>query len=108
MVVQGKRGGLKDTLPDDMLATVIAATLQRTGINPAVCVQPAVTCTCPVSPSNCCVFLAGHRTTAALKHSVSRYAEIVQPAQKSSYSAGYCRRCDGQHAGRQNFMSTYG
>ena len=36
LIVQGKRGGLKDTLPDDMLATVFAATLQRTGINPAV------------------------------------------------------------------------
>ncbi len=36
LTVQGKRGGLKDTLPDDMLAAVFAATLQRTGINPAV------------------------------------------------------------------------
>ena len=33
---QGKRGGLKDTLPDDMLTAVFQATLQRTGIDPAV------------------------------------------------------------------------
>ncbi len=35
-MMQGKRGGLKDTLPDDMLAAVFQATLQRTGIDPAV------------------------------------------------------------------------
>ena len=34
--VQAKRGGLKDTLPDDMLGAVFQATLERTGINPAV------------------------------------------------------------------------
>ena len=34
--LQAKRGGLKDTLPDDMLATVFKATLQRTGIDPKV------------------------------------------------------------------------
>lgn len=37
--MQGKRGGLKDTLPDDMLATVFTATLERTGINPAVSIS---------------------------------------------------------------------
>ncbi len=35
--VQAKRGGLKDTLPDDLLLAVFKATLERTGINPAVC-----------------------------------------------------------------------
>lgn len=34
--MQAKRGGLKDTLPDDLLVTVFKATLERTGINPAV------------------------------------------------------------------------
>jgi hypothetical protein len=34
--LQAKRGGLKDTLPDDMLLAVFKATLERTGINPAV------------------------------------------------------------------------
>lgn len=33
---QAKRGGFKDTLPDDMLAAVITATLQRTGVEPEV------------------------------------------------------------------------
>jgi len=28
---------LKDTLPDDLLLAVFKATLERTGINPAVC-----------------------------------------------------------------------
>ena len=37
--MQGKRGGLKDTLPDDMLAAVFTATLERTGINPAVSIS---------------------------------------------------------------------
>lgn len=35
-MLQGKRGGLKDTLPDDMMEAVFRATIQRTGINPAV------------------------------------------------------------------------
>ena len=34
--LQAKRGGLKDTLPDDMLAAVFQATLQRTRIDPKV------------------------------------------------------------------------
>ncbi|CAL8469403.1 g8944 [Coccomyxa elongata] len=34
-ITKAKRGGLKDTLPDDMLAAVFQATLDRTGINPA-------------------------------------------------------------------------
>ena len=34
--MQAKRGGLKDTLPDDMLHAVFTATLERTGLNPAV------------------------------------------------------------------------
>lgn len=33
---QAKRGGFKDTPPDDMLAAVITATLQRTGVEPEV------------------------------------------------------------------------
>ena len=77
VVVQGKRGGLKDTLPDDMLATVIAATLQRTGINPAVCIPPpAVTCdrTRPISLLH---VLAGRHTTVAFGHSASRCAEYL-------------------------------
>lgn len=32
---QAKRGGLKDTLADDLVATVLKATIDRTGINPA-------------------------------------------------------------------------
>ena len=35
-MLQGKRGGLKDTLPDDMMEAVFRATIQRTGVNPAV------------------------------------------------------------------------
>ncbi|KAK9831308.1 hypothetical protein WJX81_000893 [Elliptochloris bilobata] len=34
-ITKAKRGGLKDTLPDDLLVTVFKATLDRTGINPA-------------------------------------------------------------------------
>jgi hypothetical protein len=37
LCTQAKRGGLKDTLPDDLLLAVFKATLERTGINPAVC-----------------------------------------------------------------------
>lgn len=33
---QAKKGGLKDTLADDLVATVIKATLERTGVNPEV------------------------------------------------------------------------
>jgi hypothetical protein len=35
--LQAKRGGLKDTLADDLLATVLKATLQQTGVEPQVC-----------------------------------------------------------------------
>ena len=34
-ITKAKRGGLKDTAPDDLLLAVLSATLQRTGINPA-------------------------------------------------------------------------
>ena len=34
--MQAKKGGLKDTLADDMIATVLKATIDRTGVNPAV------------------------------------------------------------------------
>ncbi|CAK0784137.1 3-ketoacyl-CoA thiolase 2, peroxisomal [Coccomyxa viridis] len=34
-ITKGKRGGLKDTLPDDMMEAVFRATIQRTGVNPA-------------------------------------------------------------------------
>lgn len=35
---QAKRGWFKDTPVDDLLAAVLKATIDRTGINPAVCV----------------------------------------------------------------------
>ena len=35
-ICKAKRGGLKDTTADDLLATVLKATLQQTGIEPAV------------------------------------------------------------------------
>ena len=35
-ICKAKRGGLKDTPADDLLATVLKATLQQTGIEPAV------------------------------------------------------------------------
>lgn len=34
--MQAKRGGLKDTLPDDMLGAVFKATLERTGVDAKV------------------------------------------------------------------------
>jgi acetyl-CoA acetyltransferase len=34
-ITKAKRGGLKDTPPDDLLLAVLTATLQRTGIDPA-------------------------------------------------------------------------
>lgn len=41
---QAKRGGFKDTLPDDMLAAVVTATLQRTGVEPEVRVRGGCVC----------------------------------------------------------------
>ena len=35
--LQAKRGALKDCPADDMLAAVLQATVDRTGVDPAVC-----------------------------------------------------------------------
>ncbi len=37
--VQAKRGGLKDTLADDLMTAVFKATIQQTGIEPGVCCE---------------------------------------------------------------------
>ncbi len=42
-ICKAKRGGLKDTPADDLLATVLKATLQQTGVEPAVSLQPSIT-----------------------------------------------------------------
>lgn len=36
-MLQAKRGALKDTPADDMLAAVLKATVDRTGVEPEVC-----------------------------------------------------------------------
>ena len=56
-ICKAKRGGLRDTPADDLLATVLKATLQQTGVEPAVRQQSELISSTAVCTSRllCCM-----------------------------------------------------
>ena len=102
--LQGKRGGLKDTLPDDMMEAVFKATIQRTGINPAVSPsahpqhQASVRLTLDSMVSglySCTPPMPSHDT---VRWPLGRCCDVTELL---TSGAGHWRHRDGQRAGRQ-------
>ena len=88
-ICKAKRGAFKETTPDDLLHSVLRATIDSTGVPPAA-IGGANDCgeTLPIKPSRhcACVCLHPFRVTFALTNVVHRIASHAQISWLATFS----------------------